>query len=163
MKELEYADVDRIVDFISNNDVYNMEKFLFSPDVDIVNTGEVSLRNSFFNYTMVGYYEENSEDEGKIKNISIFKFDQQQRQNGVLKLELIEHDEAFIKNVLNEIVKTSEEEYIAKAKISLLRRQLDPRTLELLKRCNFEEECVYRAKDDDTERDTIVLNYKISR
>ena len=49
-KFLEYGDAHYVVDYIYESDIYDEEKFLFAPDVDILKTSELDIRNSLFTY-----------------------------------------------------------------------------------------------------------------
>ena len=40
-KFLEYGDAHYVVDYIYESDIYDEEKFLFAPDVDILKTSEL--------------------------------------------------------------------------------------------------------------------------
>ena len=51
-KFLEYGDAHYVVDYIYESDIYDEEKFLFAPDVDILKTSELDIRNSLFTYFM---------------------------------------------------------------------------------------------------------------
>ena len=66
-KFLEYGDAHYVVDYIYESDIYDEEKFLFAPDVDILKTSELDIRNSLFTYFMQIFVE--MDKTRNIKNI----------------------------------------------------------------------------------------------
>ena len=53
-KFLEYGDAHYVVDYIYESDIYDEEKFLFAPDVDILKTSELDIRNSLWKWIKLG-------------------------------------------------------------------------------------------------------------
>lgn len=160
MRELEYADVRKIVNFISKNNIYNQELFLFSSDVDVKSTSEVSMRNSFFTYSMIGYCEVD-EKTLEIKKLALFKSDIMQQNRGVLKLELSSYDSKFLKKVFEEISNKELEENIRCIQINLQRRQINGGVCDLLNKLGFICKAVFKAKDENRKMDLLLFQKNI--
>lgn len=160
MRELEYADVRKIINFISKSNIYDKSQFLFSSDVDVKNTGEINMRNSFFTYSMVGYCELDGDNE-VIEKLALFKTNAMCNEVGGLKLEFATNNERFLNDVLTEITKRKMENNIKCVQIILQRNQINVLSNQLLNNCGFVYKALYKAKDDVNKLDLLLFEKKI--
>ena len=75
--KLQSKNANQIASFLQNHDVYDEEEFIFAYDIDIQNTTELDLRNSLFNYQMLGYASLNQQ--GNIKETFLLQVIKNQR------------------------------------------------------------------------------------
>lgn len=154
-KFLEYGDAHTILDFISEADIYNEEMFLFAPDIGILKTDELEIRNSLFTYFMQVLVE--IDEKQHIKNILLCQTNQKQRDNNVARIELLSiSDQNFVNYALEKMCGLLTMQEIKKVKVSILRRQLSDLVFSIMSLLGFELESTYKAWDDNL--DMIVLS-----
>ena len=101
--KLQSKNANQIASFLQNHDVYDEEEFIFAYDIDIQNTTELDLRNSLFNYQMLGYASLNQQ--GNIKETFLLQVIKNQRCNSLARMELLSvSNMEFAKECFKEII-----------------------------------------------------------
>ena len=143
-KFLEYGDAHYVVDYIYESDIYDEEKFLFAPDVDILKTSELDIRNSLFTYFMQIFVE--MDKTRNIKNILLCQTNQKQRDNNTARIELLSiSDTNFVDFALEKLC-------------TILKEQLNDKVISILLSSGFEMECIYKSKDNNDNLDIITFS-----
>ena len=156
-KFLEYGDAHYVVDYIYESDIYDEEKFLFAPDVDILKTSELDIRNSLFTYFMQIFVE--MDKTRNIKNILLCQTNQKQRDNNTARIELLSiSDTNFVDFALEKLCSLLIIQEIKKIKITILKEQLNDKVISILLSSGFEMECIYKSKDNNDNLDIITLS-----
>ncbi len=158
--KLQSKNANQIASFLQNHDVYDEEEFIFAYDIDIQNTTELDLRNSLFNYQMLGYASLNQQ--GNIKETFLLQVIKNQRCNSLARIELLSvSNMEFAKECFKEIIEDLKLINVKKIILNLMRRQLNERNRIILRELGFRSEVVYAAKDNDTLRDCITYTLTI--